>query len=98
MLPPGVLVNSNLEVLQFRGRTSPYLEPPTGEASFNLLKMARENLSLELGTAIREAKKKNGIVRRNVRLDDHDNGSQSQSGNHSSKIIRFAGKLFFGFI
>ncbi len=40
--PAGVLVNSNLEVLQFRGRTSPYLEPPTGEASFNLLKMARE--------------------------------------------------------
>jgi two-component system CheB/CheR fusion protein len=70
--PAGVLVNSNLEVLQFRGRTSPYLEPPTGEASFNLLKMARENLSLELGTAIREAKKKNAPVQRNVRLHDHD--------------------------
>ncbi len=70
--PAGVLVNSNLEVLQFRGRTSPYLEPPTGEASFNLLKMARGNLTLELGTAIREAKKKNAPVRRNVRLDDHD--------------------------
>ena len=70
--PAGVLVNSNLEVLQFRGRTSPYLEPPTGEASFNLLKMARENLSLELGTAIREAKKKNVPVQRNVRLHDHD--------------------------
>jgi two-component system CheB/CheR fusion protein len=70
--PAGVLVNSNLEVLQFRGRTSPYLEPPSGEASFNLLKMARENLSLELGTAIREAKKKNSVVRRNVRLRDSD--------------------------
>ena len=55
-----MLVNSNLEVLQFRGRTGPYLEPPTGEASFNLLKMARENLSLELGTAIREAFNKAG--------------------------------------
>jgi two-component system CheB/CheR fusion protein len=70
--PAGVLVNSNLEVLQFRGRTSPYLEPPTGEASFNLLKMARENLALELGTAIREAKKKDAAVQRNVRLHDHD--------------------------
>ncbi|HEY1718313.1 MAG TPA: chemotaxis protein CheB [Verrucomicrobiae bacterium] len=70
--PAGVLVNSNLEVLQFRGRTSPFLEPPTGEASFNLLKMARENLALELGTAIREAKKKNATVQRNVRLHDHD--------------------------
>ena len=70
--PAGVLINSNLEVLQFRGRTSAYLEPPTGEASFNLLKMARENLSLELGTAIREAKRKNASVRRNVRLHDND--------------------------
>ncbi len=70
--PAGVLVNSNLEVLQFRGRTGPYLEPPAGEASFNLLKMARENLALELGTAIREAKRKNAPVRRNVRLGDRD--------------------------
>ena len=70
--PAGVLINSNLEVLQFRGRTSPYLEPPTGEASFNLLKMARENLSLELGTALREAKKKNTPVRRQVWLEDRD--------------------------
>ena len=70
--PAGVLVNSNLEVLQFRGRTSAYLEPPTGEASFNLLKMARENLSLELGTAIRETKRKNASVQRNIRLNDHD--------------------------
>ncbi len=70
--PAGVLVNSNLEVLQFRGRTSPYLEPPMGEASFNLLKMARESLQLELGTAVREAKKTNAPVRRNVRLDDQD--------------------------
>lgn len=70
--PAGVLVNSNLEVLQFRGHTGPYLEPAAGEASFNLLKMARENLSLELATAIREAKKNNKSVRRPVRLKDSD--------------------------
>ncbi len=70
--PAGVLVNNNLEVLHFHGRTSSYLEPPPGEASFNLLKMARENLSLELGAAIREAKKKSTPVRRNVRLREHD--------------------------
>jgi two-component system CheB/CheR fusion protein len=70
--PAGVLINGNLEVLQFRGRTSPYLEPPTGEASFNLLKMARENLSLELATAIREVKRGKKPVRRSVRLNVHD--------------------------
>jgi two-component system, chemotaxis family, CheB/CheR fusion protein len=53
-----------MEILQFRGRTHLYLEPPTGEATFHILKMARKNLSLELGTAIREAKKTNNTVRR----------------------------------
>ena len=42
--PAGVLVNDDLEILQFRGRTGPYLEPATGAASLNLLKMAREGL------------------------------------------------------
>src|SRR5512138_2375289 len=38
--PPGVVVNDSLEILQFRGRTSPYLEPPHGAPSANVLKMA----------------------------------------------------------
>ena len=32
--PPGVLINAELQILQFRGPTSAYLEPPTGKASF----------------------------------------------------------------
>src|SRR6185295_9007345 len=42
--PPSVLINADLEVLQFRGSTSAFLEPPAGKASFNVLKMAREGL------------------------------------------------------
>ena len=34
--PAGVIINRHLEVLQFRGRTSPYLEHAHGEASLNL--------------------------------------------------------------
>ena len=41
--PPGVLINAELQILQFRGATGAYLEPPTGKASFDLLKMARES-------------------------------------------------------
>src|SRR5262249_60401994 len=55
--PAGVLINRNLEVLQFRGHTGPYLEHPHGEASLNLLKMAREGLSVDLRTAISRALK-----------------------------------------
>ncbi len=46
--PAGVVVNSRMEILQFRGRTSPYLENAPGEASLNLLKMARQSLAVDL--------------------------------------------------
>ncbi len=70
--PPGVLINAELQVLQFRGATGAYLGPPTGKASFDVLKMAREGLMLPLRAAINAAKRKNKPVRReNVRIESH---------------------------
>ncbi|MFM9966378.1 MAG: chemotaxis protein CheB [Planctomycetaceae bacterium] len=67
--PPGVLVNADMQVLQFRGSTGAFLEPPMGKASFNLLKMAREGLMLPLRAAIEEAKKETKTTRReNIRV------------------------------
>jgi two-component system CheB/CheR fusion protein len=54
--PPGVVVNENFEILQFRGHTSLYLESPPGEPTTNLLKMAREGLFLDLRSALTEAR------------------------------------------
>src|SRR5881296_2939648 len=62
--PAGVLVNEATEILQFRGHTSPYLEPAPGQASLNLLKMAREGLLMELRVAFDKARKQNAPVRR----------------------------------
>jgi two-component system CheB/CheR fusion protein len=62
--PAGVLVNEAAEILQFRGHTSPYLEPAPGQASLNLLKMAREGLLMELRVAIDKARKQNAPVKR----------------------------------
>jgi len=42
--PPGVLVNEELDVLQFRGHTGPYLEPAPGSFTPNLLKLVRPDL------------------------------------------------------
>jgi two-component system CheB/CheR fusion protein len=61
--PSGVVINRHLEVLQFRGRTGPYLEHPHGEASLNLLKMAREGLGFSLRAAVARAIKENARVR-----------------------------------
>jgi len=62
--PPGVLIDSDFQVLQFRGRTGAYLEAPTGKATFDLLRMAREGLMLPLRAAINSAKKDNKTARR----------------------------------
>ena len=68
--PPGVLINAELQIIQFRGSTSAYLVPPRGKASFDVLKMAREGLMLPLRAAINKATKENKSVRRdNVRVD-----------------------------
>jgi two-component system CheB/CheR fusion protein len=53
--PAGVVINENMEILSFRGRTGPYLEPTPGEASLKLLKMAREELMVGLNAAVRES-------------------------------------------
>jgi two-component system CheB/CheR fusion protein len=55
--PVGVIINNDLEILQFRGQTSAYLQPAPGRPSFNLLKMAKEELRLDLRTCIHQAKK-----------------------------------------
>ncbi|KAF3886859.1 MULTISPECIES: chemotaxis protein CheB [Nostocales] len=62
--PAGVVVDVNLEILQFRGQTSPYLEPSPGRASLNLLRMAKEELRRELQTAIYQAKQQKLPVKR----------------------------------
>ena len=54
----------NLTVLQFRGRTGPYLEPAPGTASLDLLRMVREGLLSEVRAAINRAKTENTPVRR----------------------------------
>ena len=62
--PPSVLITEALEIVQFRGHTGPYLEPASGRASLNLLKMAHEDLVVDLRNAIQQAKRRNVTVRK----------------------------------
>ncbi|HEX6891213.1 MAG TPA: CheR family methyltransferase, partial [Chryseolinea sp.] len=54
---PSVVVNKGLIITQFFGQTSQYLEPVAGKASFNILKMVREELVIDLGTLLQHARK-----------------------------------------
>lgn len=67
--PPGVLIDSTLHIVQFRGDVSAYLALPSGKAHFSVLNMAHEDLMLPLRAAINKAKTENKTVRkRNVRI------------------------------
>ncbi|MGB3293877.1 MAG: chemotaxis protein CheB [Phormidesmis sp.] len=62
--PVGIVVNEQLNILYFRGDTSPYLKPAPGEPSFSLLKMVQPSLLVDLRSAIDEAKAQLIAVRR----------------------------------
>jgi two-component system CheB/CheR fusion protein len=61
--PAGVLLNDELEVLQFRGHTGPYLEHAPGKPSVSILKLVREGMVFELRAAADKALKTGGAVR-----------------------------------
>ncbi len=61
---PGVLINEDMTILQFRGDTSRYIRPSTGKASLNLVHMLREGLQLGLRSAVLKAQKQEGPVRK----------------------------------
>ncbi|HET7583441.1 MAG TPA: chemotaxis protein CheB [Gemmatimonadaceae bacterium] len=52
----GVVIDGDLEIVQFRGATSAYLDPAPGAASFQLLKMVRPELRAELQKTIHTAR------------------------------------------
>ena len=61
--PTCVLINEKCEMLYVHGRTGKYLEQVTGKVSTNILDVAREELKLELTTAIRRAMTRKEDVR-----------------------------------
>lgn len=77
--PPGVVVNEQLDIVQFRGNTSSFLAPAPGTASLNLSKMSREGLLPDVRMAIRQARTKNSPVRKDG-VVVASNGSRKEFG------------------
>jgi two-component system CheB/CheR fusion protein len=61
--PPAVVVDESLRIVQFRGHTSFYLDPSPGDASLNLMRMARESLAAVLRRVIDSAREQGVAVR-----------------------------------
>ncbi len=60
--PAAVLVDENLEVLQFRGETTPYLEDAGNEGTLRLIELCRSELDGELRKLAATAAQKPGTV------------------------------------
>jgi two-component system CheB/CheR fusion protein len=62
--PPGVIVDNAMRIVRTRGRTSPYLELPTGDATLDVLKLARQGLLFGLRNAVEESRGRGITVRK----------------------------------
>src|SRR4029078_6124605 len=63
-------INEDLDIVHIRGRTGPYFEPMPGAPSFNILRLARPELHVDLRRALHEAKASNERVSLETRLTE----------------------------
>lgn len=63
-MPACAVVNKDMEIIQFRGPISSYLEHSSGKASLNILKMARPEFAFELRNAINKAIETKEVVKK----------------------------------
>ena len=85
--PPGAIIDDEMNIVQVRGRTAPYLELSPGEPTRNLLRMACEGLIAGLGKAIRTARRKNAAAKEDgFRIED-----DGQLVDVTIKVIPFTG-------
>jgi two-component system CheB/CheR fusion protein len=62
--PAGLVVNTDFEIIQLRGDSSPYLAMSTGQPNYNLLKLIRPELLPGMRVALQTASKKSVTVRK----------------------------------
>jgi two-component system CheB/CheR fusion protein len=63
--PAWVLVNPAMDIVQFRGATAPYVEPASGQPTWNLMKMLHPGLSTDVRVLIHAALKERRAFRKN---------------------------------
>ena len=69
--PAGVVVDDQLQIVQFRGKTGSYIEPSAGTASLHLLKLVKPELAAELRKAL-DAARSEARPKRIERVSFHD--------------------------
>lgn len=67
-----MLCDEELNILEFRGDTSFFLNHTSGPSSLNLMKLVRSELTVELGRMLRQARQGAAVMRREqLHIDLH---------------------------
>ncbi len=67
--PPGVIVNEQYDIVQFRGATGQFLEASPGKASLNIFKMLKDGMGFEVRNALHKAKMSSEtVIKENIHL------------------------------
>ncbi|HEV2416799.1 MAG TPA: chemotaxis protein CheB [Terriglobia bacterium] len=84
--PAAIVVNDELEIVQFHGHTGPYLDPKPGPASLRLPKVARAGLAIELRAIIHHALKSDQpVIKRRVRIESSPEAGAARMGKIGPK-------------
>jgi two-component system CheB/CheR fusion protein len=73
-VPAGILCDDELNILEFRGDTGPYLLQPSGPPSTNLRQLARLGLFVEISNMIDQARKEAAPVLRTAQRVEMQDG------------------------
>ena len=71
--PAGVVVNEAMDIVQYRGKTGPYLEQSSGKPSHNLMTLAVPGLAFELRNILHKVKQEHEEVKKEnipIKLND----------------------------
>jgi two-component system CheB/CheR fusion protein len=72
--PPAVMIDDRLQIVCFRGDTSPFLKPPEGEVNLDILQMARENVRIDLRALVHRCSREGTSgASRPLRVKDNGN-------------------------
>lgn len=68
--PAGVVVNEEMEIVYFRGKTGNFLEQSSGKPTHNLLLLAKYGLAFELRNILHKSKREKGpVIKENIPLE-----------------------------
>jgi two-component system, chemotaxis family, CheB/CheR fusion protein len=96
--PASVLCDEELNILEFRGDTSPYLANPSGPPSSSLKRLARPDIFLAVDEAVRQARREATVVRKmNLPLRTADNGRTIAIEVHPVQIAEMPGHWYLIF-